>query len=186
MNLERPIAPDPYELLPRVPPLRVTSESFADGDILPDAQVFDEWGFKGGNSSPQLSWSGAPNGTRAYAVTCFDPDAPTPSGFWHWILVGLPSSVTSLAAGAGTKDGVANGALPEHAQQMPNDYGYPSYGGAAPPDGDRPHRYLFAVHALDTDTLGLGDQASAAVTAFNIGAHTVARGVLTGRYAAPA
>lgn len=184
MNLERPISPDPYDLLPQVPPLRVTSESFADGDTLPDAQVFDEWGFKGGNTSPQLSWSGAPGGTEAYAVTCFDPDAPTPSGFWHWILVGLSAEITSLPAGAGDKDAVANGVLPEHAQQMPNDYGYPSFGGAAPPDGDRAHRYMFAVHALDSDSLGLGDTASAAVTAFNIGAHTIARGVITGMYAA--
>jgi Raf kinase inhibitor-like YbhB/YbcL family protein len=181
MNLERPTAPDPYELLPQVPSLDVTSESFADGEALPDEQVFDDWGFHGGNASPQLSWSGAPEGTRSYAVTCFDPDAPTPSGFWHWLLVNVPADVTSLPAGFGS----AGAELPEGVRQIANDYGSEAYGGAAPPEGDRAHRYMFAVHALDTDDLGLGERASAAVTAFNIGAHTVARGVLTGMYAAP-
>ncbi len=182
MNLERPTAPDPYELLPRVDTMELTSESFADGETLPDEQVFDEWGFHGGNRSPQLSWSGAPEGTRSYAVTCFDPDAPTPSGFWHWLLVNLPADTTSLPAGFGARDAE----LPEGVRQMANDFGFQAYGGAAPPAGDRPHRYMFAVHALDTDDLGLGEEASAAVTAFNLGAHTLARGVLTGLYAAPA
>jgi Raf kinase inhibitor-like YbhB/YbcL family protein len=180
MNLDRPVAPDPYDLLPQVPALTVTSESFAHGDTLPDAQVFDDWGFTGGNTSPQLSWSGAPEGTRGYAITCFDPDAPTPSGFWHWLVVGLPADVTSLPAGAGAGDD----ALPAGAFHVGNDYGTRAYGGAAPPQGDRPHRYLFAVHALDTDDLGLDGTASAAATAFTIGGHLLARGVLTATYAA--
>jgi Raf kinase inhibitor-like YbhB/YbcL family protein len=180
MNLDRPVAPDPYDLLPQVPALTVTSESFAHGDTLPDAHVFDDWGFTGGNTSPQLSWSGAPEGTRGYAITCFDPDAPTPSGFWHWLVVGLPADVTSLPAGAGA----GNDALPAGAFHVANDYGTRAYGGAAPPPGDRPHRYLFAVHALDTDDLGLDDTASAAATAFTIGGHLLARGVLAATYAA--
>jgi len=180
MNLDRPVAPDPYDLLPAVPTLTVLSELFGEGATLPDAQVFDDWGFTGGNTSPQLSWSGAPEGTQGYAVTCFDPDAPTPSGFWHWLVLGLPSDVTSLAVGAGAGDD----SLPAGAFHVRNDYGTRAYGGAAPPQGDRPHRYLFAVHALDTDDLGLDGSVSPAVAAFTIGGHLLARGVLTATYAA--
>ena len=110
-------------------------------------------------------------------MTCFDPDAPTPSGFWHWLLVGIPADVTSLDAGAGTAD-----KAPEGAFHVANDFGDKKYDGAAPPAGDRNHRYLFAVHALDTDDLGLDDTASAAVTAFTLGFHTLARGVISATY----
>jgi len=180
MKIDRPVAPDPYDLLPAVPALTVLSELFGEGATLPDAQVFDDWGFTGGNTSPQLSWSGAPEGTQGYAVTCFDPDAPTPSGFWHWLVLGLPADVTSLAVGAGAGDD----SLPAGAFHVRNDYGTRAYGGAAPPRGDRPHRYLFAVHALDTDDLGLDGSVSPAVAAFTIGGHLLARGVLTATYAA--
>jgi len=180
MNLDRPVAPDPYDLLAAVPALTVGSETFSEGATLPGAQVFDDWGFTGGNTSPQLSWSGAPEGTRGYAVTCFDPDAPTPSGFWHWLVLGLPADVTSLAVGAGAGDD----SLPAGAFHVRNDYGTRAYGGAAPPQGDRPHRYLFAVHALDTDDLGLDGSVSPAVATFTIGGHLLARGVLTATYAA--
>ena len=182
MNLDRPVSPDPYSLLPAVPALEVSSTSFQDGSRLPEKHVFNDWGFSGANLSPQLSWSGAPEGTSGYAVTCFDPDAPTPSGFWHWLLVGLPADVTSLEEGAGT---------PEQARQwlafhVANDFGNKRYDGAAPPAGDQNHRYMFAVHALDTDDLGLDDTASAAVTAFTMGGHTLARGVITANYSVAA
>ena len=177
MNLDRPVSPDPYSLLPAVPALTVSSTSIVHDSRLPEAQVFDGWGLTGGNASPQLSWSGAPEGTRGYAVTCFDPDAPTPSGFWHWLLVGIPADLTHLDAGAGTA-----ATAPEGAFHVSNDFGDRRYDGAAPPAGDQPHRYLFAVHALDTDDLGLDDTASAAVTAFTMGMHTLARGVISATY----
>jgi len=179
MNLDRPVSPDPYSQLPRVAALEVSSTSIVNGDRLPEEHVFNGWGFSGGNVSPQLSWSGAPEGTKGYAVTCFDPDAPTPSGFWHWLLIGIPADVTSLDEGAGTAENA-----PEGAFHVVNDFGGKSYGGAAPPAGDRDHRYLFAVHALDTDDLGLDDTASAAATAFTMGAHTLARGVISATYSA--
>lgn len=127
-SLDRPVAPDPYELLPQVGSFTVTSASFQDGATMTDAQAFDSWGMDGDNVSPQLSWSGAPAGTRGYAVTCFDPDAPTPSGFWHWLLVGLPADCTELAEDAGAEHGRT---LPEGAFMMANDYGLKAFGGAA-------------------------------------------------------
>jgi Raf kinase inhibitor-like YbhB/YbcL family protein len=177
MNLDRPVAPDPYSLLPAVPALTVSSTSIQQDARLPEEQVFDGWGLTGGNVSPQLSWAGAPAGTKGYAVTCFDPDAPTPSGFWHWLLVGIPADVANLDAGAGLADKAPRGAF-----HMANDFGDKRYDGAAPPEGDHDHRYMFAVHALDTDDLGLDDTASAAVTAFTLGFHTLARGVITATY----
>ena len=179
MNLDRPVAPDPYSLLPQVPAMAVSSADFIDGTTLPDAQVFNDWGMTGGNTSPQLTWSDAPEGTKGFAVTCFDPDAPTPSGFWHWLVLGIPASVTSLDPGAGAE---GDAALPDGAFHVRNDYGNKAYDGAAPPQGDRNHRYLFAVHALDTDDLGIDASVSPAAAAFNLGAHTLARGVITATY----
>ena len=177
MNLDRPVSPDPYSLLPAVPALEVSSTSIQHNGRLPKKHAFNGGGLAGGNISPQLSWSGAPKGTKGYAVTCFDPDAPTPSGFWHWFLVSIPADVTSLDAGAG-----AAGKAPKGAFHVVNDFGDKEYDGAAPPAGDRDHRYLFAVHALDTDDLGLDDTASAAATACRMVFHTLARGVMSATY----
>jgi len=174
MNLDRLIPPGPYENLPPAPSFTLTSSDIADGAPLASSQVFNDWGFTGSNTSPQLTWSGFPPETAGFAVTCFDPDAPTPSGFWHWLVIDLPASVTSLATGAGASDA----SLPAGAFHVRNDFGNLSYDGAAPPQGDRPHRYGFAVHALDTDRLGIDSSVSAAVASFNFNGHTLARAVI--------
>lgn len=170
---DRPLAPSPYDLLPPVPSFTVTSTDFVDGDRLADAHTYP-----GGNRSPQLSWSGAPEGTRSYAVTCFDPDAPTGCGFWHWSLIGVPASVTSLASGVD----LAAVAELAGARCARNDFGNDGYDGCAPPPGDRVHRYLFAVHALDTDDVGVPAGASPTYASFVTVGHTLARAVITGTW----
>jgi len=137
-----------------------------EGRPLGDAQVADA-----GDTSPQLSWSGAPEGTKSYTVTCFDPDAPTPSGFWHWVLVDLPADVTSLEAGAGAEGAT----LPGGAFMCRNDVGTKAFTGAAPPAGDQVHRYYFVVHAVTEDTLGVDGDATPAVVSFNLVFKTAAR-----------
>lgn len=179
MNLDRPLAPDPYTLLPAVPAFSVRSDDVRDGEQLPSPQVFNDFGVTGGNRSPHLAWQGSPEGTQSYTVTCFDPDAPTPSGFWHWVLVDLPASTTELATGAGDSGGSL---LPAGAFHVRNDYGTADYGGAAPPAGDRPHRYFFVVHAVDQAALGVGPDASPAVVSFNLAFHTLARAIITPTY----
>lgn len=174
-NLERPETPNPYELLPQVPSFTVTSEDVTDGRPLKDDQVNAH-----GDRSPQLSWSGAPEETKSFTVTCFDPDAPTPSGFWHWMLVDLPADTTWLPAGAG-----AEGAdLPGEAYMLRNDGGSVAYMGAAPPPGDVPHRYFYVVHAVTEDSLGIDESASGAFMSFNLVFKTAGRAVLHGTYAA--
>jgi Raf kinase inhibitor-like YbhB/YbcL family protein len=173
MSLDRPVSPDPYELLPAVPSFTVTSTDVQDGQPLKGDQVAAE-----GNTSPQLSWSDVPEGTQSFVVTCFDPDAPTPSGFWHWVLVDLPADTRSLDTGAGS----AGGSLPGNAFMCRNDAGSKDFTGAAPPPGDQVHRYYFVVHAVSEETLGVDSDASATVVSFNLAFKTLGRAILTGTY----
>jgi len=167
--------PLPYDHMPEVPSFEVRSDDVAHDEMMSENHVFDDWGMTGGNISPSLSWSGFPAETRSFAVTAFDPDAPTGSGFWHWVVLDIPASVTELETNVAGTDGSG---LPKGAFHVRNDYGAKDFGGAAPPAGDPPHRYVFAVHALDVDSLGVNDEISPAVAGFNLRFHTIARAVL--------
>lgn len=173
MDLTRPVAPDPYEILPRFDEFTLTSSTLVDGERMPDmcAGVGD-------NISPHLHWEGFPPETQSFVVTCFDPDAPTPSGFWHWTVIDLPASITELPVGAGASDE----SLPAGAH-VRNDGGKAAWMGAAPPVGDHVHRYIFVVRALDVESLGI-DPASATPTsvAFQSLFHTIAQARLTVTY----
>lgn len=173
MSLERPTAEDPYAKLPAVASFSVTSTDVTDGQSLSDAHAQAK-----GNTSPQLSWSGHPEGTRSFVVSCFDPDAPTPSGFWHWVVVDIPANVTELRTGAGAGDD----SLPTGAFHVRNDTGTLAFAGAAPPETDQPHRYYFVVHAVGEERLGVDADASPAVVAFNLAFKSLARAILVGTY----
>jgi hypothetical protein len=162
--------------------LKLTSNSFKDGDYLGNDHILSAaygFGCAGNNRSPQLGWSGAPAETKSFALTCFDPDAPTGSGFWHWVVVNIPPTVSAFAAGAGDPGG---GTLPAGALQVRTDFGAPGYGGPCPPEGDHPHRYLFTLHAVSLEALPVKADTSAAVVGFYLNFNTLAKASLMGLY----
>jgi Raf kinase inhibitor-like YbhB/YbcL family protein len=168
---------NPFARLPEAPTFTVTSDSVMDGGPLGAAQYSGMFGVPGGQDvSPQLSWAGAPQGTRSYAVTVYDPDAPTGSGFWHWAVADIPAGTTSLPENAG--DDAAPG-LPEAALRLPNDARLNRYVGAAPPAGHGVHRYFITVHALDTETIGVPADATPAALGFAMAGHILGRATLT-------
>ncbi|BBY53378.1 YbhB/YbcL family Raf kinase inhibitor-like protein [Mycobacterium koreense] len=170
-------SPDPYAALPQLPSFTLTSTSITDGQPLGNAQVSGIMGAGGEDESPQLSWSGFPEETRSFAVTVYDPDAPTASGFWHWAVANLPATCTELPAGVG--DGSL---LPGEALTLVNDAGMRRYVGAAPPAGHGAHRYYVAVHAVKVEKLELSEDASPAFLGFNLFMNAIARAVIVGTY----
>lgn len=171
---------NPYDELPRVPSFELTSSDLSDGDTLATPQLSGIFGAGGEDVSPQLSWSGAPDGTASYVVTVYDPDAPTASGFWHWAVLDIPASVTELPSGAGDDSGSG---LPDGAVQLPNDASMARYLGAAPPPGHGPHRYYVVVHALDVPSLDIPATSTPAFLMFNMFGHTLARATIVGTHA---
>jgi len=171
-------APLPHDLLPQVPSFTVESDDVADGQPLSNDHVYNSFGMSGENISPSLRWHGFPAETKGFAVTCYDPDAPTGSGFWHWLVLDIPASVTELPRNAGSADGSG---LPAGAFSVRNDYGTKDFGGAAPPPGE-PHRYVFTVYALNTNNLDINSDVSPAVASFNLTFATIAKAVIVPIY----
>lgn len=161
-----------FSFFPKVPDFEVTSNDVADGATLSQLQVADSMGYSGGNQSPQLSWSGFPDETKSFAITIHDPDAPTGSGFWHWVVVNIPLNVHEVNTNAGTE---GSSDLPDGVLQIRNDVGIHGFLGAAPPAGDTPHRYVTTVHAVDVERLDVDEQVAPAIVGFNLRFHTLAR-----------
>ena len=171
----------PYDSIGVVPAFAVTSTDMAAGERLARPQVSGIMGAGGDDVSPQLSWSGFPSETKSFAVTLFDPDAPTTSGFWHWAVYNIPASVTSLESGAGDGSG-----LPEGAVTLPNEVRLRRYLGAAPPPGHGTHHYYVVVHAVDVPALEIPAEASPAFLGFNLFSHTLGRATIVPTYEVPA
>lgn len=169
---------NPYAPLPELPSFTLTSADVTDGEPFGNDQVSGVFGSGGKDISPQLSWSGFPAETKSFAVTVFDPDAPTASGFWHWAVADVPVSTTSLPSGAGSE----GGSLPAGAIQLRNDGAFAGYVGAAPPAGHGYHRYFITVHAVDVESLGITADATPAYLGFNLFSHSIARAHIVATY----
>ena len=160
-------------------PFVLTSPDIADGATIATRFVFNSFGCTGDNVSPALRWQGAPAGTKSFAVTVYDPDAPTGSGWWHWVVFNLPADATGLAQGVGDP---AAGRLPAGAIQSRTDFGVPGWGGPCPPPGDKPHRYIFTLYALKVPKLDLPERATAAVAGFMIHFNVIDKASFTATY----
>ena len=165
---------NPYEFLGDLAMLTVTSTDVSDGHEMPTPQRSGIFGAGGEDVSPQIAWSGQPDGVESYVVTIFDPDAPIPSGFWHWAVMNIPGDTTELPTGAGVAESTS---LPEGSVQLRNDAGLAQYIGAAPPPGP-PHRYFIAVFALDIPTIDIPAESTPALLSFNTLGHILAYGLL--------
>ncbi|WP_034590626.1 YbhB/YbcL family Raf kinase inhibitor-like protein [Hamadaea tsunoensis] len=177
-------ANNPFARLAQVPSFEVESTAVADGRPLLLPQMSGAFGIPGGRDiSPDLTWSGAPDGTRSFAVTVFDADAPSMSGFWHWAVANIPATVTALPAGAGD---AAGSGLPQGAIQLPNDARLPQYIGAAPPAGHGRHRYFITVHALDVEDIGVSTEGTPAVFTVIMEGHTLGRATIVATAETPA
>ena len=159
--------------------LTLTSPDIKPGATIPATHVFNGMGCTGSNTSPALSWTGAPANTKSFALTVYDPDAPTGSGWWHWVVYNIPANTTKLAPGAGDP---AKKLLPTGAVEGYTDFGRPGYGGPCPPPGDKPHHYHFVLYALDVDKIDVPANATAAMVGFNLHAHQIAKSEITALY----
>ncbi len=162
----------------RAEQLSLTSPDIAQGGTIKSEQVYKGFGCNGGNVSPALEWRGAPAATKSFAVTMYDPDAPTGSGWWHWVIYDIPPTATGLPKGAGNP---RSHAAPKGSVEGRTDFGTAAYGGPCPPPGS-PHHYILTLYALDAPRLAVPKNASAALIGFNIHAHTLAKATLTGLY----
>ena len=158
---------------------RLTSPTIKEQSNIGSEHVYNGFGCSGGNVSPELRWERAPKETKSFAVTVYDPDAPTGSGWWHWVIFNIPPSVTSLPAGAGKPDGAS--APPGSIQSM-TDFGQPGYGGPCPPPGEKPHRYIFTVYALKVDQLPLKREVSGAMAGFYLNQNALGKASFTAKY----
>ncbi len=160
-------------------PFSLSSAEIKSNATIAEAQVFKGFGCEGGNVSPSLSWRNPPAGTKSFAVTVYDPDAPTGSGWWHWVVFNIPADVTSLPVGAGNP---ASGQTPKGAVQSKTDFGKPGYGGPCPPKGDKSHRYTFTVYALKADRIDADENASGAMVGFMLNANKLGKASFTATY----
>ena len=167
---------DPFYGLPHVPWFTINSADFMNGEILPLPQRSAMFGAEGGRDlSPQLAWEGAPRGTKSFALTMYDPDAPTGAGFWHWAVVDIQSDVSSLAPGAGSSSGKG---LPPHAYHLHNDAGFAGYVGGSPSAGSGEHRFYFILHALDVRQIKIPPTSTPSFLGLHLALHTLARAVV--------